>query len=260
MSGITYPCPCYGYLVFQEPPGSDDICFWQDDLVQLRFIDMGGPSIPLIEAQKNYFRLGAVERRLVPYVRSPTADEKRDSAWRPIDPTIDVPEKRIRGKNRGGTYPKDRTDLYYWKKANPQNLAPAAFCMDFILQLEPDFRDQLEAHRAEMLPNVNAHSVMTEFSRFVQDKLIAGSYLKAPKVFEAMEYLLQEGNSEAEVQNAVCTCFLENLINSFSSKPEFFPSFVHFLGPESRAYCRAWDEFTDAITPGLWKKGEFRRK
>jgi len=32
----TYPCPCCGYLVFTEPPGSYDICsicFWEDDPV-----------------------------------------------------------------------------------------------------------------------------------------------------------------------------------------------------------------------------------
>ncbi|MBO0846033.1 MAG: hypothetical protein J2P22_11530 [Nocardioides sp.] len=35
-----YPCPCCGYLVFDEEPGSYDICAvcgWEDDLSQLRF-------------------------------------------------------------------------------------------------------------------------------------------------------------------------------------------------------------------------------
>ncbi len=36
----NYPCPCCGYLVFTEPPGSYTICpicFWEDDISQLRF-------------------------------------------------------------------------------------------------------------------------------------------------------------------------------------------------------------------------------
>jgi rubrerythrin len=37
---MKYPCPGCGYLVFDEPPGSYEICpicFWEDDLAQLRF-------------------------------------------------------------------------------------------------------------------------------------------------------------------------------------------------------------------------------
>lgn len=37
---VKYPCPCCGYLVFDESPGSYEICpicFWEDDLSQLRF-------------------------------------------------------------------------------------------------------------------------------------------------------------------------------------------------------------------------------
>ena len=37
---IKYPCPGCGYLVFDEPPGSYEICpicFGEDDLAQLRF-------------------------------------------------------------------------------------------------------------------------------------------------------------------------------------------------------------------------------
>jgi hypothetical protein len=54
-----YPCPCCGYLVFEEEPGSYDICpicFWEDDLSQLRWLDSaGGANRPsLIEAQVTF--------------------------------------------------------------------------------------------------------------------------------------------------------------------------------------------------------------
>jgi len=40
-----YPCPCCGYVVFDEPPGSyaiRPICFWEDDLAQLRIFFIRG--------------------------------------------------------------------------------------------------------------------------------------------------------------------------------------------------------------------------
>ena len=40
-----YPCPCCGYLMFNEEPGSYDICEvcgWEDDLSQLRFATVAG--------------------------------------------------------------------------------------------------------------------------------------------------------------------------------------------------------------------------
>ena len=50
-----YPCPCCGYLVFDEGPGSYAICpvcGWEDDLSQLRFTGMGEANAPLIECQQ----------------------------------------------------------------------------------------------------------------------------------------------------------------------------------------------------------------
>ena len=78
--GSTFPCPSCGHVVFSEAPGSDEICaicFWQDDIVQLRWPDFaGGANRPsLIDAQKNVSRLGAVEKRLVQYVRPAKAAE-----------------------------------------------------------------------------------------------------------------------------------------------------------------------------------------
>jgi len=68
-SGGSYPCPCCGFLVFQEPPGSYDICpfcFWEDDALQLEFATTlgGGANHPTLEqAQLNFQTLGACEQR-----------------------------------------------------------------------------------------------------------------------------------------------------------------------------------------------------
>jgi len=112
-----FPCPCCGHLVFNEPPGSYEIrpiCFWEDDLVQLRWPDFaGGANRPsLVEAQQSHRRLGAVEERCRPWVRDPSPEEPADPAWRPIDPERDSFEP-ISGA--AAPWPDDRTVLYWWR-------------------------------------------------------------------------------------------------------------------------------------------------
>jgi hypothetical protein len=117
MNTMLYPCPCCGYLVFNEDPGSYDICpicFWEDDLSQLRFVTLSGANRPnLIEAQLNTVNFGIKVPGYKRRVESLTAYE-RDENWRLIDLTIDNLELSFVG-NQGKTYPKDRTTLYYWR-------------------------------------------------------------------------------------------------------------------------------------------------
>ena len=111
----AYPCPCCGHLVFAELPGSDDICmicFWEDDVTQLRFPDLGARTnfVPLAEAQRNYAQFGAIEQRFAQDVRKATAADARDADFRPISPSDsfeDTPSEA------GG--PSDPTSLYYWR-------------------------------------------------------------------------------------------------------------------------------------------------
>lgn len=115
----VFPCPCCGRLVFPELPGSYEICpvcFWEDDVSQLRFPRMGGANhVSLIEAQKNYKEFGACELRVKPHVRPPRANESIDNGWRPIDLKKDAIENPEPGKDYGNTYPTDGTVLYYWR-------------------------------------------------------------------------------------------------------------------------------------------------
>lgn len=101
-----YTCPCCGYKMFDESPGSDDICdicFWHDDVIQLDdpFYEGGANKNSLFESQKNYQKFGAVEERLRTEVRKPTEKDVKDSQWRLVDPEKD--------KNVG-----DRKVEYYW--------------------------------------------------------------------------------------------------------------------------------------------------
>jgi hypothetical protein len=117
MASELYPCPCCGHLVFEEPVGSYaicPICFWEDDPVQLRFVDFrGGANRPnLIEAQREYEACGAMERRFLPNVRPPHANDRRDAGWRHAGPGDIEPN----GPDIPFTpYPAERGALYYWR-------------------------------------------------------------------------------------------------------------------------------------------------
>lgn len=104
-----YTCPCCGYKVFSEPPGSYQICpvcNWEDDLSQLRFVNsLGANHISLIDAQKKYLAK-----------KSNNKDYEKDLAWQIFDENKFKIEAITEDKEYGETYPEDSTDFYYWKK------------------------------------------------------------------------------------------------------------------------------------------------
>ena len=111
-----YPCPCCGYLVFSEPPGSFEvcpICYWEDDHVQLRYVNWaGGANQPnLIDGQRTYAAVGAMDTRSVSSVRAPRAGDLRDPDWRPASLADVDPHEPGRPHE---PYPDDMTRLYCW--------------------------------------------------------------------------------------------------------------------------------------------------
>jgi hypothetical protein len=113
------PCPCCGYLAFDEPPGSYDmcpVCDWEDDDLQLRFPDLAGGAnrLSLIEAQQNFAQHGASDTRSLSRVRRPVAEDIRDPGWRPVDAQRDLFKTVARPD---GTYewPAEKSLLYYWR-------------------------------------------------------------------------------------------------------------------------------------------------
>lgn len=98
---------------------------------------------------------------------------------------------------------------------------------------------------------ISIYGVMSSFSRYVGDLLRTKEKSEDfKKIFDFAEELMVVGDSD--VQEAVSTCFLENLIN-VSSHGDFSPLiFVPYLGKESIKYCKVWDEFTGVKTEGLW--------
>ena len=113
-----YPCPCCGYLVFDQGPGSYDICpicFWEDDAVQLEFATSGGGAnkVSLLDGQRNVAALGACENAAVGHVRPPSKEDQREAAWRPIDLARDrFDDWSNRAAQRA---PEHDERLYYWR-------------------------------------------------------------------------------------------------------------------------------------------------
>jgi len=91
---MSYPCPACGFEVFDEPPGSYDICpicGWEDDEVQLRFPTMrGGANMEsLHEFQEHFLRSSPLHEtvpghyRQCPDWRPLTEKECRETAGTP---------------------------------------------------------------------------------------------------------------------------------------------------------------------------------
>lgn len=117
---MKYPCPCCGYQIFSKAPGSYDICpicFWEDDISQLRFPTMAGGAnkFSLRDAQRNFESYGASDHDSLLHIRKPEQDEVQDKMWRPIDLKKHNIEEPLEGKDYGESYPKDATQLYYWR-------------------------------------------------------------------------------------------------------------------------------------------------
>jgi hypothetical protein len=114
----SWPCPCCGYLVFSEPPGSHEICpacGWEDDLSQLRFAAQdGGPNhSSLVSAQQAF---ASQEREAASDSGQPgNPGHDRDPAWRHINPDIDRIEVPVPGRDYGRTYAASTSSYYYWR-------------------------------------------------------------------------------------------------------------------------------------------------
>ncbi len=123
-------------------------------------------------------------------------------------------------------------------------------CMSWILQNVPGFQGRWDAHLSYWDgEDAGLCNHIAEFSRYVGDLITENQVEQTKPIFRMIEHLMLHG--DVTVKDAVATCFLENLINRTSTGDIPAANFVHLLGPESRAYCRAWDEFTGVKTEGL---------
>ena|SRR5579871_5431367 len=111
-----YPCPCCGFLTFDEEPGSYGICpvcDWEDDEVQLRHPNMPGGA--------NHYSLWQGQQRILQHYSVSVGEAKgylRDPEWRPLKPdeliTESVPQTGRAYFDALGAEPPS----YYWLQEN----------------------------------------------------------------------------------------------------------------------------------------------
>lgn len=82
---------------------------------------------------------------------------------------------------------------------------------------------------------------IAEFQCFISNKLKSKEKYNFQKVFDLVELLLIDGDDDVEY--AIQFNFLENLLNRSSSGHFPIDSFFKYLGEESKAFCKANEEF-----------------
>lgn len=86
-----------------------------------------------------------------------------------------------------------------------------------------------------------AHAVAKNATELSSDQL--------RRFFASIESALMNG--EQDIKDVIATGFLEALLAKSSAGCLDFAVLIPFLGPATRSYCCAWDEFTGVDTPGL---------
>jgi hypothetical protein len=125
----------------------------------------------------------------------------------------------------------------------------------YLMELYPDFASIVRKEKQEyedMKFEYTEHSFFNDLTGHTK-KLIREERKDNIKELMGIAEILLEHGSE-DVKNAVATCYIENLVNTASDEKEkavTYETFIPYLGPKSKEYCKAWDEFTGCKTPGL---------
>jgi hypothetical protein len=113
--GVLYPCPACGFLIFDEPAGSYDICRicgWEDDHVQLHF--------PFMRGGANGECLFKWQRRVIdklPLEIKSCRGFQRDAEWRPLtEEESDFDEIPKTGLDYFNATAEIDLPEYYWRK------------------------------------------------------------------------------------------------------------------------------------------------
>jgi hypothetical protein len=114
--------------------------------------------------------------------------------------------------------------------------------MEKILLLFPDFKPAWEHHLEYWGDDNRSIGIdIAEFFNFIATKLALKENYNYQLTFDTVEDLLVNG--DRVVSEAIAMEFLENLLNR--SSHGYFPieSFFNYLGKESKAFCKANEEF-----------------
>lgn len=117
--------------------------------------------------------------------------------------------------------------------------------LPMILRAVPDFGAAWQAHVDYWQgKSAGVCGDMQAFTGYVIDGLRAGAPLDMAAIFGLIEALLVDGDEQ--VSTAAATCFLEDLLNNADAGQIDYDWFMPWLGPASRRYCDAWDDFSNS--------------
>ncbi len=87
---MLFTCPCCGYKTLSEKASGTfeicDICFWEDDNIQLDDpnYEGGANRVSLKQGQKNFLEFGACEKSCIDNIRKPNKNDIKDPTWKPL--------------------------------------------------------------------------------------------------------------------------------------------------------------------------------
>jgi len=122
-----------------------------------------------------------------------------------------------------------------------------------ILQKFPDFAPTWTKH-LEYWDGDDSRTIgidIAEFQSFISYKLKLKEKYNFQEVFDLIELLLVDGSDDVEY--AIQFNFLENLLNRSSSGHFPINSFFDYLGKESKAFCKANEEFWEIEDSKFYK-------
>lgn len=123
-------------------------------------------------------------------------------------------------------------------------------CMREITSGFPDFNREWQEYTANWVGEAPGLCLyMSEFSGYVCQIVLSEKNGELKPIFALIEHFMVEG--DGDVQDAVATCFLENLLNQSSAGNVNAEVFAPLLGNKSRSYCQSWDHFTGVETKFL---------
>lgn len=120
--------------------------------------------------------------------------------------------------------------------------------LPLLVEAYPGVRQRLVATVDQWLTDdgsISPCAVFGDLSTIVAERFEAGEFDGAEQLFELVERCIVQGSEE--VAAGATTCFLEGIINRAGTGSLA----VHFMGPQSKSHCRAWDKFTGVKTQGL---------
>lgn len=122
--------------------------------------------------------------------------------------------------------------------------------LDRFVSLHPLLMETHAAMVSEWLPKTPPLSLlMSAYGRTLAENLLKLTSPEKESIFSAVEQMLTLGDDT--LKDAVATCLLESFQGHLSALRLNPREISDLLGEKSRKYCREWDEFTGAQTPGL---------